>query len=66
MDERISEGQFWAAPGLPEKRSDLTFDYTLDQNTTEMWPDKIQKHQHWACPMSMSMYFLTKSRPSSF
>lgn len=37
------DAEFWAAPGLPEKRPELTFDYTLDQNPTDMWPEQIQK-----------------------
>ena len=41
--KEFPDAEFWAAPGLPEKRSDLTFDYTLDQATTDLWPEDIQK-----------------------
>ena len=37
------DAEFWAAPGLPEKREDLSFDYTLDQTPSEMWPSNIDK-----------------------
>ena len=46
VDEWMKEypnAEFWAAPGLSEKREDLHFDYILNQPPTEMWPSTIDK-----------------------
>jgi hypothetical protein len=47
----------WAAPGLPEKRHDLSFHGLLSEQAPAEWGDEIQQTVFWSLPMLNEVIF---------
>jgi hypothetical protein len=59
--EAYPEAERWAAPGLPEKRSDLTFTSVLADDPPETWRGDIDQHHVGGMPKLDEVAFLHRA-----
>lgn len=62
--EAYGEALIWAAPGLPEKRSDLTFDGVLGDEPNTAWADSLDQHVFAGAPYLNEVVFLHRESRS--